>query len=98
MQPDLAKTMKPSPYTVRTLAAAVLLALGAGCTATDKAAKGYMGHDEFAVGEGSLLRRFPIYRSGDSNAAPTGGMRQLRYRLLPGEAGWILTPDRVVDY
>jgi hypothetical protein len=27
--------------------------------------QGYMGHDEFAVGEGVLLRRFPVYREGD---------------------------------
>ena len=62
------------------------------------AARGYMGHDEFAVGEGRLLRRFPVYRDGDSNAKPTGGMRQLQYRLEPGEAGWILRVDKVVEY
>lgn len=50
--------------------------------------RGYMGHDEFAVGEGSLLRRFPVYREGDNNAAPTGGTRQIRYKLEAGEAGW----------
>ena len=62
------------------------------------AAKGYMGHDEFAVVESTLVQRFPIYRSGDTNARPTGGMRQLQYRLTPGEAGWILKLDKVVEY
>ena len=51
---------------------------------------GYMGHDQFAVGEGALVRRFPVYRDGDTNAEPTGGTRQIQYRLESGEAGWIL--------
>jgi len=53
---------------------------------------GYMGHDKFAVVESSLSRRFPIYRDGDSNANPTGGTRQVDYKLIPGEAGWIFKP------
>ena len=60
--------------------------------------KGYMGHDEFAVGEGTFLRRFPIYKDGDSNAQPTGGTRQIQYKLEAGEAGWILRQDRVVEF
>jgi len=51
---------------------------------------GYMGHDEFAVVESSFARRFPIYKKEDSNAKPTGGMRQLEYKLVPGEATWQL--------
>jgi hypothetical protein len=62
------------------------------------ASKGYMGHDEFAVGEGVLLHRFPVYRDTDMNAKPTGGIRQLQYKLIPGEAGWILKVDRVIQY
>jgi len=60
--------------------------------------KGYMGHDQFAVGEGSLLRRFPIYKAGDSNAKPTGKTRQLQYKLKAGEAGWLLKIDRTIEY
>lgn len=63
-----------------------------------KAAQGYMGHDDFAVVEGTLVRRFPVYRAGDPNAAPSGGVRQLQYKLKPGEAGWQLKLDRVVEY
>jgi len=63
-----------------------------------KSAKGYMGHDQFAVGEGALLHRFPIYREGDNNANPTGGMRQIQYKLTQGEAGWILNVDRILEY
>ncbi len=55
-----------------------------------KKSKGYMGHDEFAVMEGNLARRFPIYKKDDTNANPTGGMRQLQYKLVSGEAGWQL--------
>ena len=62
------------------------------------ASKGYMGHDELAVGEGALLHRFPVYRDTDTNAKPTGGTRQLQYKLVPGEAGWVLKVDRMVEY
>mgnify|MGYP001820897883 CR=1 FL=1 len=60
--------------------------------------QGYMGHDEFAVGEGTLLRRFPLYRENDVNAGPTGGTRQLQYKLEAGEAGWVLRQDRSIDF
>jgi hypothetical protein len=62
------------------------------------AAAGYMGHDSFVVGEGNLVRSFPVYREGDTNAAPTGGTRQIQYRLKAGEAGWLLEPDKVLDF
>ena len=61
-------------------------------------AQGYMGHDEFSVVEGTLLRRFPIYRENDKNAEPTGGTRQIQYTLEPGEAGWVLRQEQVVDF
>lgn len=57
------------------------------------ASKGYQGHDEFSVIENSLGRRFPVYKEGDTNAKPTGGKRQLQYRLKAGEAGWLLELD-----
>lgn len=61
-------------------------------------AKGYMGHDEFAVVENVLARRFPVYKEGDSNAKPSGGTRQIQYKLKAGEAGWILRIDKVTAY
>jgi len=67
-------------------------------TQNKTASRGYMGHDEFAVVESTLVQRFPVYRAGDTNARPTGGMRQLQYKLHPGEAGWVLKVNRVVDY
>ncbi|WP_167618649.1 PliI family lysozyme inhibitor of I-type lysozyme [Maribellus sediminis] len=48
--------------------------------------EGYMGHDEFRVVENYLVQRFPIYKEGDSNANPTGGIRQITYTLEEGEA------------
>ena len=59
---------------------------------------GYMGHDEFAVVEKNLARRFPIYIKGDTNADPTGGTRQLQYKLTRGEASWILHLEKSIDY
>lgn len=48
--------------------------------------KGYMGHDEFAIVESTLMRRFRVYESNDANAKPTGKMRQVEYKLKEGEA------------
>lgn len=56
-------------------------------------AKGYMGHDKFQIVEGCLVRNFPIYKPSDSNAKPTGGERQICYKLENGEASWILRPS-----
>lgn len=51
---------------------------------------GYMGHDSIFMDQGKLMRKFPVYREGDPNCCPTGGIRQLRYNLVPGEATWKL--------
>ncbi|MDF2377039.1 MAG: hypothetical protein P1U81_12405 [Verrucomicrobiales bacterium] len=45
-----------------------------------------------------LARRFPVYKEGDSNAKPSGGTRQIQYKLKAGEAGWILRIDKVTAY
>lgn len=60
--------------------------------------RGYMGHDEFEVEENTFVRRFPVYKPGDTNAEPTGGWRQIQYKLEPGEAVWHLRIDRVTSY
>ena len=62
------------------------------------ASKGYMGHDEFAVVEGTFVQSFPTYLDVDTNAKPSGKMRQLQYKLKPGEAGWLLKLDRTVEF
>lgn len=58
-----------------------------------KASKGYQGHDEFAVVENRLARRFKLYELADTNSRPTGKTRQISYRLEAGEAGWLLRAD-----
>lgn len=63
-----------------------------------KEAKGYKGRDEFAVVEGTFVRRFPIYKPGDADGKPTGGTRQIQYKLKPGEAGWVLEVNKVIEY
>lgn len=63
-----------------------------------KNSTGYMGHDEFTLVENFLGRRFPVYKPGDTNANPTGGMRDLNYKLTQGEASWVLKLDRSTDY
>ncbi|MEN9535295.1 MAG: hypothetical protein RLY69_95 [Verrucomicrobiota bacterium] len=60
--------------------------------------KGYMGHDAFALVESTFVRRFPIYKEGDTNSQPSGKTRQLQYKLKAGEAGWILRLDKVIEY
>lgn len=60
--------------------------------------QGYMGHDEMAIVENTFCQRFPIYKDGDSNASPTGGTRQIQYKLVDGESGRILKIDKVVEF
>jgi hypothetical protein len=55
-------------------------------TENKEASKGYMGHDEFAIVENSLVQRFKTYNTGDANSTPTGNIRQIQYKLKDGEA------------
>ena len=61
-------------------------------------AKGYRGEDEFAVLEGILGRRFPIYPDDASKTDPIGKLRQIQYKLHAGEAGWLLKVDKVTEF
>jgi len=60
---------------------------------TEEESAGYEGHDEFAVVESTLVRRFPIADTGDGKTT-----RQIQYKLEPGEAGWRLRVDKVIEY
>lgn len=53
---------------------------------------GYTGHDEFAVVESSLERRFPLGKGG------LHSYRQVQYKLQAGEAGWVLKKTRVTEF
>lgn len=59
--------------------------------------EGYRGHNTFKVENEALINSFPTYKSSDSNSSPTGGERHVSYKLVPGEAGWILNPDKVIQ-
>ncbi|MCB0485433.1 MAG: PliI family lysozyme inhibitor of I-type lysozyme [Flavobacteriaceae bacterium] len=63
-----------------------------------KVNQGYMGHDEFAIVETTLVQRFPVYNEGDANANPTGGKRQIQYKLIDGEASRKFVIDKVLDF
>jgi hypothetical protein len=63
-----------------------------------KLAKGYRGHDDIAMVEGIIALRFPVYKDNDNDDKPTGGWRQLQYKLVPGEANWQLKLDQTIDY
>lgn len=67
-------------------------------TENEEASKGYMGHDEFAIVETNLVRRFPIYKEGDTNNNPTGGTRQVSYKLINGEASRLFKVTQINDY
>lgn len=60
--------------------------------------QGYMGHDEFTIIENILAQRFPVYKEGDTNANPTGGTRQISYKLVEGEAIRKLVVDKITTF
>jgi hypothetical protein len=63
-----------------------------------KANKGFMGHDSFAIVENTLVQRFRIYKDGDANDHPTGGYRQIQYKLKDGEASRKFVIDKIVEF
>jgi hypothetical protein len=60
----------------------------------DKALAGYKGGDEYEFVENTLVRRFPIYEGENK----TGKMRQLQYKLQPGEAMKQLVLDKTDEF
>jgi hypothetical protein len=67
-------------------------------TDNNKAAIGYMGHDEFTIGEGRLLRRFPVYHSSEPNSNPSDTIRQIQYKLINGEASRKFVVDKIIQF
>jgi hypothetical protein len=51
--------------------------------------KGYRGNDEFKLVEGILFRKFPIYELDTNIKTPTNKIRQIMYRVVPGEEGYL---------
>ncbi len=50
-------------------------------------APGYRGHDAFSILNGELRRSYPIYKDGDANASPSGGLARHRYDF--SENRWV---------
>lgn len=48
---------------------------------------GYEGHDQYAIENGTLIRRFPF--KGDKT-----NLKAISYQIVQGEGGWILSPKR----
>ena len=67
-------------------------------TENKEVSMGYMGHDEFAIVETTLVRRFPIYMADDLNSNPTGGTRQIQYKLKDGEASRLFVIDKISKF
>ncbi|MDH3323731.1 MAG: PliI family lysozyme inhibitor of I-type lysozyme [Flavobacteriaceae bacterium] len=63
-----------------------------------EASSGYMGHDEFAIIETTLARRFPVYKDGNTNNNPTGGTRQIDYKLKDGETSRQFVIAKISEY
>src|SRR5262245_4058742 len=66
-----------------------------GITYDTTANKGYGGHDEFAIVDGAFVQRFPVH---DAQGKPTGKTRQIRYKLVDGEAARGLKIDKISEF
>ena len=64
----------------------------------DQINDGYRGQDEFAIVENYLVQRFPIYKNEDADDNPSGGIRQVAYKLVEGEALRKLEVDNITEY
>ena len=59
---------------------------------------GYRGHDEFSLMEGTLMRKFPVYKTDDKDNAATGGKRIIQYQLSGSEdTGYRFTVQQSFD-
>lgn len=67
-------------------------------TENKEASAGYQGHDEMAIVESTFCQRFPVYKQDDPNANPTGGTRQVQYKLVDGESCRTLKIDKIIHY
>jgi len=54
-----------------------------------KLREGYKGYDVFSLVIGTLIRKFPIYLPTDAVGKPTGGIRTIQYKAMPGERGML---------
>lgn len=69
-----------------------------GLDQVEGALKGYRGGDEFRVVENRIVQRWSVYKEGDADGRPSGGTKQVQWKLEPGEATWTLVVDKVENY
>ncbi len=62
------------------------------------ALEGYRGGDQFRLVENRIVQRWPLYKEGDPDDQPSGGQRQIQWRMEKGEATWTLAVDKTVDF
>ena len=63
----------------------------------DPKLKGYRGHDEFAVVENILARRFPIYKDGDDEPSRAAECDSSNISLPPARLAGKLRLDKTID-
>jgi len=51
--------------------------------------KGYRGKDDFKLVEGILFRKFPIYDLDTNIKIPTNKVRQIMYRVVAEDDGYL---------
>ncbi|RLD22463.1 MAG: hypothetical protein DRI69_01085 [Bacteroidetes bacterium] len=66
-------------------------------TENDPNFRGYMGHDRISIIDNRLVREFPVFNMGDTNNAPSGGYRIIKYTLEKGEASFALKIESVTS-
>ena len=59
--------------------------------------KGYMGHDKFLIENNILVLEFPIYKPGDPNSNPTGGIRRVEYKLEEGDSSRKFVAGKITE-
>lgn len=59
---------------------------------------GYKGHDEYSLMEGSLVRKFPLYKGADSTGnATVSAKRIVIYRVVSDNGGFKFKPVNTYD-
>ncbi len=53
--------------------------------------EGYMGHDNFNITDGTLVREYPIYNATDTNSNPTGVTKKIYYILNEKDNAYYVT-------
>jgi len=64
----------------------------------NKINQGYKGNDTFTLIEQTLGQRFPIYKQGNEENKPSGGIRQVLYKLVKESSAKKLVIKKITEY